>query len=471
MDKQNIILIYPDQWRGDCLGSAGHQAIQTPFLDEMAGYGVRFSNAYSPAPTCIATRACLATGLSPNSTGRLGYRDFVDWNYPDTFMRLLRDSGYETICVGKTHFHPARIRLGFEKLSLYEMYWQDAEHPSDYHAWLDKETNGRIRDTAVDLDSNSWVPRPWTHDENLHPTTWTVTESINQLERRDPTRPFMLQVSFHRPHQPFDPPQSFLDQMADTPLPPVPVGDWADAYDHPVTWTSALEGRLSDAQLERTRRAYYAQMAHIDFQIGRLYRYLRGRKLVQNTWIIFSSDHGEMLGDHHLFRKAYPFEGSAGIPLIIKPPELPENAGSVCDCAVNTADLMPTLLELGGVPVPEHVEGRSLMPLVKNVKQNLGRDFIHGEHAPVWQYVTDGTYKFAWHSKDGTEWFFNRKDDPQECRNLANDPASKDLCDTWRRKLISVLAERPGDGLVKNGKLNAGTTLPAVRPELLGGKC
>jgi arylsulfatase A-like enzyme len=208
-------------------------------------------------------------------------------------------------------------------------------------------------------------------------------------------------------------------------------------------------------------------MAHIDFQIGRLVRYLQGRKLMNDTWIIFSSDHGEMLGDHHIFRKAYPFEGSAGIPLIIRPPQPDDLSGTVNDCAVNTTDTMPTILDIAGIRIPENVESDSLLPLVNGANTDLNRNFIHGEHAPVWQYVTDGKHKFAWHSREGTEWFFDLTNDPQECRNLINDPDSTDLADTWRNKLISVLEKRPGDGLVKDGRLCAGTTFPAVRPELL----
>jgi len=169
-DRPNILFIYPDQWRFDCLSVLGHPAVETPFLDQLANQGTIFTSAYTPAPSCIPARACLATGMGPSSCGRLGYRDGVPWPY-DTFMTRLRDSGYHTMCAGKTHFWPARARLGFEELQLYEMIYQDMEHPSDYHIWLRKQTGELIRDGGEEHDSNSCLAAPWLHDEALHPNS------------------------------------------------------------------------------------------------------------------------------------------------------------------------------------------------------------------------------------------------------------------------------------------------------------
>lgn len=464
--RPNILLIFPDQWRGDCLGTAGHPAVQTPFLDEMASDGTRFSHAYTPSPTCIPARACLATGLTPSATGRLGYRDGVVWDFPDTFMRMLRDNGYQTLCSGKTHFFPNRARLGFEELALYETIWQDPDHPSDYHIWLRNQTGGTIRDTAEELDSNSWVVAPWTHPEPLHPNSWTVTAAIDQLERRDPTRPFMLQLGFHRPHSPYDPPQAFFDEARRTPLPPPPVGDWTGNNDQPVQRINASSGRLPPKTLENVRHAYYAQIAHLDFQIGRLQRYLNGRGLLRNTWIIFTSDHGDMLGDHQLFRKTCPFEGSANIPLIIRPPTNgPAARGVVSDVPVTLCDLMPTLLEIGGVPVPGHIEAASLLPHLDG-SGIPNRRAVHGEHAPGWQYLTDGLEKYIWNSQSGQEWLFDLTHDRLECHNLAALPAHQDSLADWRRQLMEILSPRTEDRLVEDGRLIPGRSLPAVRNRL-----
>lgn len=465
--RPNILFIFPDQWRGDCLSVLGHPVVETPFLDQLGHDGVIFTSAYTPCPSCIAARAALITGMSPSSAGRMGYRDGVPWPYANTFMRLLRDHGYQTLCAGKTHFHPARARLGFEELALYEMPNQDLDNLSDYHLWLREQTAGAVRDIAQELDSNSYLAHPWTQPEHLHPNSWTVSAAIEQLERRDTTRPFFLQLSPHRPHPPYDPPISYYERYQDRELPPVPVGDWATDNDRPVDRIDPSSGRLPSHVLDRTRRAYYAQIAHLDYQFGRLFRYLKARRLLETTWIVFASDHGEMLGDHHLYRKTNALEGSAHVPLIIKPPNGTElRRGLRCDRPVTLADLAPTFLNLGSVAAPDDIEASSLLPLVRG-DTVAWRDFIHGEHTPGWQFVTDGKEKFVWFSRDDRRWFFDLAADPQERCNRVRAPEYSERVKTWEDRLIATLATRPQDKLTDGTELTPGGCAPTVRPWLL----
>lgn len=468
--RPNIVLLFPDQWRHDALSVLGHPVAETPFLDQIAHQGVRFTSAYSPAPTCIATRASLATGCSPNTCGRIGYRDFVPWTYPDTFMRLLRDGGYQTLCAGKTHFHPARARLGFEELALYEVEWQMPGEPSDYHRFLLRETGGRVQDSATTHDSNSMHAVPWTHDENLHATNWTVGAALEMLERRDPQRPFFLQVCPHRPHPPFDPPLAWFERFANAELPDPPVGDWATEGGHPATTIDAYGGQVPKKTFDRNRRAYYAQLAHLDNQFCRLWRFLKGRKLLANTWIFFMSDHGEFLGDHHLFRKTAPFEGAAHIPLLVKAPDGADVPRDVaCDVPLTVADLAPTFLDIAGIPAPAAMEGRSLLPHVSAPDAAPPpHEFVHIEHAPKWQAVTDGKAKYVWDSQQGREWFFDLVADPQERHDLSRDPDAAPRVSVWRDRLVAILARRPEDGLVEDGRLVPGKTFAAVKPGLAG---
>jgi arylsulfatase A-like enzyme len=308
--------------------------------------------------------------------------------------------------------------------------------------------------------------RPWTHSEELHANNWTVTAAIDLLERRDPTRPFFLQLSFHRPHPPLDPPIHYYERYLDQDLPPVPVGDWAESFDKPVTPIAPKQGRLPERMLDRARRAYYAQINHLDDQIGRMIHYLKRKKRLDNTYIVFISDHGEMLGDHHMYAKGVPFEGSAKVPLIIIPPKAVDcTRGSRSELPVTHYDLMPTFLEEAGIPVPDVVEGSSLFSAVRG-QPDQWRSFMHGEHAPGWQYVTDGREKYAWHSGSGQEWFFDLTADPQEKKDLSSDPEYAERMEQWRKHLIDVLAARPQDGLSDGERLIAGKTLPSVRPAL-----
>ena len=150
----------------------GHPVVETPFLSELAGHGMTFTHAYTSCPSCIATRASILTGMSPSNTGRLGYRDGVPWRYKNTLMECLRNSGYQTINVGKTHFHPQRASMGYEINELYDTQKFDPWFDSDYNKWLRQMTNGALVDSATDLGPNSIIAQPWVHAENLHSSAW-----------------------------------------------------------------------------------------------------------------------------------------------------------------------------------------------------------------------------------------------------------------------------------------------------------
>ncbi len=469
-ERPNIMLIFPDQWRGDCLGAMEHTVVDTPFLDDMAGKGVTFTNAYTQCPSCIATRASLATGRTPNSTGFIGYAGRVPWPYEGTMMHRLRDAGYQTMCVGKTHFYPQRAHLGFEDLRLYSIQTLDPHFVSDYHAWLQRETGGRVRDTAHEITTNSWMARPWEHEEYLHPNSWTIETAVELMGRRDPTRPFFIQVSPHRPHPPLDPPVEFFRQYEGRELPDPPVGGWAERYGHPLTEIDAKTGTLPQHALDRTRWAYYAQITHLDYQIGRMLHWMRGRGCLDNTWVIFMSDHGELLGDHNHFRKVVPLEGSAHVPLVVLPPRgWAGQRGTIVDQPVAHMDIMPTLLEWAGLEIPEDVEGLSLNPAMAG--EPLPREWLQGEHAAgadqAHQYVTDGREKYIWFTVSGEELFFDLTEDPQELHDRSDDAAYAARVELWRGRLARILAER-GDGELSDGeRLIAGTGLPSMREWLL----
>ena len=470
MNKPNFILIFPDQWRGDCLGVIGHPVIKTPFLDHIASEGIVFLNAYSAAPTCIPTRACLATGQSPSTNGRLGYKDGVPWKYKETLMKCLRNSDYQTMQSGKTHFYPQRAALGFEESRLYEIPIYDSDFESDYHVWLTKETGGKIQDIARQADPNTWVVKPWKYDEELHCTNWIINSAIELLWRRDTTRPFFLQIGIHRPHAPYDPPEDYYEMYKNCELPPIPVGNWAAEYDRPTSSVNCWHGRLPQAILDNTRRAYYANITHIDYQIGKLYNWLRKANLLDNTYIVFLSDHGEQLGDHCQMRKATPFEGSAKVPMIIRPPKNSNyDKKVVCEKVVTHIDVMPTILELAGIQIPDMVEGKSMTGLMKG-ETNCWREFMHGEHANGnhgWQYLTDGKEKYIWETASGRELFFDLINDPHETLDRSKDIKCMDKVKLWRKRLIEILSKRHNDGLSDGEQLIPGKVLPYVRNELL----
>ncbi|MCT4597885.1 MAG: arylsulfatase [Vallitalea sp.] len=468
--EPNIIMILADQWRGDCIGALGNDVIQTPFLDEMTLNSVVFERAYSPSPVCVPARASLITGKKPSSTGFFGNDFSVEWNYENTMMEVLRNNGYQTINVGKNHFSPQRKALGFEINKLYETQNANDEYklPSDYHLWLEKETGGKVIDTAKMHDCNNRVVFPWDAESRLHPTEWTLRESLDQIERRDPTRPFYLQMSFHRPHPPLDPPRFYYDMYRDVELPEVPIGEWAPQFEESSYVTNPFEGKIEEKALEMARRAYYGSISHIDAQIGKLLIWLKRRGILDNTIIIFTSDHGEMLGDHNMFRKGGAFEGSAKVPLIIR---IPQNEGYKINrrnkVPVSLCDIMPTVLDIAGINIPDRVEGDSLKPILMGEKL-VDRKYVHGENYRIglnrgWNFIVNEKYKYVWDSYSGLELFFDLDEDPQELNNLINDEKYSSLICQFKTYLLEELKCRPSDGLVINNELVTGKLLPPYR--------
>jgi len=463
----DILLVFPDQWRGDCLGHLGHPTACTPYLDQLAAEGTSFTQARSPSPVCIPARACLATGLSPWRCGRLGYQDGQPWPYRHTLMHRLRGAGYQTVCVGKTHFHPMRLHLGFDELRAYEASIREPGYESDYHRWLHHETGGRVTDPALHRHPNALPVEVWEHAERLHNTHWTMEQSLDVLATRDPTRPLFMQIGFHRPHVPFDPPRRHVELLRDRELPGVPVGDWVEDREE-QTAASAQRGPWRPADLDAMRRAYHAQLAFIDEQVGRLLWWLRRHGRERETWIVFSSDHGELLGDHHRMFKSSFLEGSARVPLVVRPPPgSPCPRGQRRDELVDLIDILPTCCGLADLAVDPEVDGRDLGPLVRGESPGW-RERWHGEcHGGAGrECLTDGRYTYLWDARDGHELLFDLSDDPTECRDLAARSDHAALLARWRAHLVEELDGR-GCGLVADGALVSGAALAPTRRELL----
>ncbi len=464
--KPNIVFILTDQMRGDCLGVLGHPNVKTPNLDRMASKGTVFTAAYSACPSCIAARASIFTGQRPTTHGRLGYRDQVPWQYQNTLAEVLARSGYQTHCVGKTHFFPQRLPLGFETQDSYEATQNfDGNYVNDYFEWLKERTD--IQEPDHGLEFNSWVAGVSLLPEELHNSSWVVTRGIDFLERRDRERPFFLNLSFHRPHAPLDPPREYFEMYRDSVIPAPPIGEWATRYDVPVSDNNAWCGRLPSDVLAESRKAYYAQITHIDAQIGRFVSKCEELDMGP-TWFVFTSDHGEMLGDHNLFRKSYAYEGSAKIPMIVSPPDGAQQ--HISDAAISQQDIMPTILDAADIDIPDSVEGRSMLPLLSTTSADAGwRDYVHGEHSACYhedmamQFLTNGKEKYIWYTRTGEEQLFNLIDDPNELHNLTEDPKSRERLLFWRSRMVDELAPRREDGLSDGKQLFSGKSLPTVR--------
>ena len=347
MSQPNILLIVTDQQRGDCLGISGHPVLQTPYLDEIAASGIRFSRGYSACPVCVPARRTLMTGQKAASHG-VFMNHHSDLDGP-TLADELSKSGYQTHLVGKLHLYPCRKLYGFNSAD-----WADSPTPNlvmdDYERFLISERVIQPRaGLAHGISVNGYVARPFHLEERFHFTNWCADNAIRFLERRDPTSPFFLKLSFHQPHQPLTPPTCYYERYINMDLPEPAVADWARIYNQPQRGlpVNAWRVYLKPNVQQQMQAGYYGCINHIDNQIGRVLEYVP-----QNTVIVFVSDHGEMLGEHQWIRKRNAFEGSTHIPFLI---HLPKNMGikqeKVIDKAVELMDVMPTLLDIAEIEI------------------------------------------------------------------------------------------------------------------------
>jgi arylsulfatase A-like enzyme len=243
-------------------------------------------------------------------------------------------------------------------------------------------------------------------------------------------------------------------------IPKAAVGDWAERYNKKIANVNAPRSHRTDAETHRGRAGYYGNITFIDHQIGRVLYELRRHdpQTYANTLIIFTSDHGDMMGDHHHWRKTYAYEGSARIPFLIKYPNSWDfERDVVYDQPVELRDIMPTLLDAAGVDIPDSVDGRSLLDLARGQSEDW-RDCVQGEHTTCYdkehgmQYVTDGHEKYIWFHHTGEEQFFNLDEDPLECQELSKHPDYQERVALWRSRLAHINEQR-GDPRGQNGQL------------------
>ncbi len=464
--QPNILLIMTDQMRGDCLGIVGHPDVKTPYLDQLASKGALFPHAYTAVPSCIASRCALLTGLCPEHHGRVGYCDRITWDYPVTLPGELAKAGYYTKCVGKMHVHPLRNLMGFHHIELHDGYlgsyhrsdiplYEHQAVADDYFRWFKNELgmNRDLTDTGINV--NSWIARPWLYEEKYHPTNWVTDRSIDFLYARDRSKPFFLMVSFVRPHPPFDAPQCFFDLYRNKKLTPPPVGDWVNE-NHLKQCGRIVDSDTGPVDPELMRQAqigYYACISHVDNQIGRILMALEEQNILQNTVILFCSDHGELLGDHHTYRKIQPYQGSIHIPMILY-------NGGLRGCQndlVELRDVLPTFLELAGANVLESLDGKSML-------HSNNREYLHGEHSGGNignQYIVTKTDKYCWFMESGREQYFNLATDPKEMHDGIHDPAYQNRIAVLRNLLIWELDGRE-EGYTDGSVLFANRTQQAV---------
>ncbi|OLF14313.1 hypothetical protein BLA60_04040 [Actinophytocola xinjiangensis] len=422
----NVLVIQADQFRADCLGVAGNRDVRTPHLDRLAADGVRYRDAYAPFPVCTPSRYSLLSGLHVRQHG--GWTNHCTLAPGvETFPRALRGVGYRTAAVGKMHFTPTYLDVGYDHLALAEQHGP-GRYDDDYHRELaaaglapvtdlvDQEHEFRASAPQSYWDSygagRSNLPPQW------HSTTWIGERARRELANWTDDGPNLLHVSFIKPHHPFDPPDGWDDAYDPDALTPLP--GWTD------TIPTADRGHrreyfdyepLDLPRLRRVMAHYYATITHLDHEVGRLLDLLAERGLYDDTLIVFTADHGEYLGFHHLLLKDGPmYDPIVKVPLLVKFPGR-HRAGETSTALVSLIDIAPTVLSTCGLRQAAPLPGNDLTDPAPGHDCVFAEDRRHG----VAGMARTGEYKLLWSDVAG-EALFDLTADPHELTNVVDDP-------------------------------------------------
>jgi len=449
--RPDVLVIMPDQMRGDCLSILGHAVVRTPHLDALAREGALFRRAYTTVPSCIPARRALLTGLFPQTSGVVGYAGRPISS--PTMPRLLADAGYTTVLVGRNmHQIPRTESYGYQTRALSSMY----DGSDDYDTYLRKvapQTESIDKLIAdLGLSKNGWEARPWPFAGEHHRVAWIVRQARRILAESAVEKPLFLTASFVAPHPPLFPPKKYFEHYAAASLPRPAHGDWVDWESLSTKGDRPRQRVLLEGETLRAAQAgYFGLIEQLDDETAPLVEEFKARSnQAGRPWLIWViADHGEMLGDHGYFRKCEPYEGSANIPFLVAgSAELGFRAGLRSFQPVCLEDVMPTLLELAGATRPEVLDGVCLVPVLRG-EQRVVRPWLHFEHATAYSKaqafhaLTDGHFKYIWRPIDGTEHLFDLDNDPTEEHDLATDAAHRELLESWRATLVERLAQRP----------------------------
>ena len=434
--KPNLVFVFADQLRYQSCGYAGDTKARTPNIDRLAGEGVSFCNAVSSMPVCSAYRASLFTGKYTTSTGMVINELRMNPNH-ECLGHCLTKAGYDTGYIGKWHLWanqlgchlqsknsfvpPGPYRLGFDG------FWAAYNFHHDYY------------DTYYHTDS----PEKIFYGKGVYEPDAQTDLAIEFIaDRAQSEEAFALFLSIGTPHSPWrrnNVPEEFYRMFSQVAFPPPP--NYKEGFDDPYgdAWSNIKRNRK---KLDEWARIYYAMTANLDHNIGRLQETLSERGIEDETIFVFTSDHGEMFGAHGRMNKNIFYEEAARIPFLMKwPGHVP--AKQVSDACLSNVDIMPTLLGLLGIEIPEDVEGMDLSHLAKGQSgpepdfaflQNTGA-CASWEDGHEWRAARDKRYTYATYKLDGAELLFDNVKDPFQMNDLVENGDYNHVLQRCRQKL------------------------------------
>ena len=454
MSQPNIILIITDQQRFDTINALGFPYMETPNLDRLVREGVSFDNCFITAPSCAPSRASLFTGYYPHVTGVLQNADL--WRR--SWVELLAESGYHCVNIGKMHTFPYETPLGFDERYVVENKDRYLEGRYYFDEW-DKALKARGH---VKQQRELYRERPdycermgafeWELPEDLHSDAFVGNFATWWLKNYPKTEPLFMEIGFPGPHPPYDPVARYAEPYLEKDLQLQEIRQ-DDLDNQPTPFKQMREHNFridhdsvvhlpspTEAQRQRQRAYYLANVTMIDEKVGEILQTLDEEGYLENTIVIFTSDHGDCLTDHGHSQKWTMYDTIMRVPTIIWSPG-ESQPGRRIDGLCQLMDLGSTVLELAGVTPPETMQAQSLLPALQGDDWS-GRDYVFAEHpadgiyeGPYMTMVRSKRWKLVHFADTDEGQLFDLENDPQEFNNLWDSSQAADQ----KRELLDVL--------------------------------
>ncbi|MCB0114896.1 MAG: sulfatase-like hydrolase/transferase [Caldilineaceae bacterium] len=457
MRRPNILILYTDQLRWDALGVNGNPDVQTPNLDRLAADGANFDHCFVQNPVCMPSRASFLTGQYPSTLGitHMGVPLPEDTL---TLPRLLSSYGYTSANLGKLHFLPHANRdhrvphphYGFDQIEISD---EPGVYEDAYRAWVRRQQPDQLEHLSVGLPPATAVwyetmgiedrvkhpteggrfdfkgPIPFPGDEHVTHSAFVADRTVEFLRKRG-HEPFLCIAGFYSPHAPWVTPQRFLDQYTPQQLtvpgfPPELVNQGAAEH-------------FPEEQLQAARHGYYGMISEVDHYVGHILDVLEARGLADDTIVIFTSDHGEWLGEHLRYGKGYPAHDQCSrVPLMVRwPDRVP--AGQTVSHIVEAVDVVPTLLDCAGIQIAPHLQGQSLWPLLQGSDRPLKSAALTEHHG--WKSLRSERFRYVVHT-NGHEHLYDLDAEWGDYRDVAGRPDYSAEQAEMRHALIQRMLE------------------------------
>jgi choline-sulfatase len=448
MTPQNLLFIFSDEHNRDCSGCYGHRLVQTPHLDRLAAGGVQFSAAYTNCPICVPARASLATGRYVHEIGYWDNAFPYEGRVPGWGHRLI-EAGHRVDSIGKLHYRSEADEDGFSN-KIVPLNVVDGVGDLLGSIRDDSPPRQGMRRGVSEAGPGSSTYLDYDEEIAAHATAW-----LRDAGARRDDKPWLLFVGFVCPHPPYiAPPELYaqypLDQI-ELPIQNLPDERPAHPALEEIRQTMQYDTPFSEEEIRRVTAAYYGACTHLDNQIGKVLRAVEDSRLVENTHIIYTSDHGESIGHRGLWGKFTMYEESVAVPLIMSGPDIP--TGRTCDDIVSLVDCYPTFLDSLGVDLTDDersLPGRSLLPIAQGQKsRRIGFSEYHAVASKSgWFMIRDGPFKYVYYVGHRPQ-LFDLNADPTESNDLAKSAEHQEILQKMEQQLRGLLDPEAVDARAK----------------------